>query len=1410
MSGRANKRNLEMTRKCHKVVRFVIILSQEKMGLMCLLKRVLRTSSSFLCGCLALISVLCGVANTSFAGPILRITEVMSSSGTGGTADWFELSNVGDTAADITGYKMDDGSFSSSSAVLLSGVTTIPPGESVIFVETALPLTDLPAFRTFWGLSASAQVGSYTGSGVSLGSGGDGVVIYTGSNVEVNRIQSTGAATTGSSFYYVFNSSGTLLSTGNPVSAEGTVGAFRSVNALGNIGSPGVSASSLELAFTSSLNKFAKVGQSYSSPITFQKKNGSDVATLSIVSGPAWLSLGNISQSAATLTGTPSATETGPQTITLGLSVAGQTTVELTGSITVFNTQPKVVLNEYNAVSETSLHASLDGDLRLGRIEGNGRDWFELVVRGTGFGTTVDMRRWKIQVSQVTGGARLTDTITLSQDNFWAAVPAGMILTFTEDNLAEGGYDTALNAEDRLSTAKYAWSNIWLGDTALIASVTGDSTSGIGTTTNGISISEDGTQIAVLNASNGYEFGPLGEGTWRYPEVNSTSNFYLSIDPSGVIDPTLVQADPRYSAIYFGKEPIMVSTFGLPNIGTAGIQPFFGVNPPYLASRPGRFAREGQITLATTDYRQNEDHSMTFEVRGKAGTAKPNWVTFTAGGLYADIDLAPLSGDAGIYELELVLTDTMTSVQTLEPYTVVVLPATSEVLVNEYNAVSSLNRLNGGVIPVPADGDGVDTFFGTVDGNGGDWLELVVVGNGSAGTTDLRGLKIEIDDGAGAKFVADEIIVLSQDPYWAAVPNGTILTFTEKTTAEGGLDTWIHKVNRLGQAGGSAEGNGAYAWSNIHYLDPVYIDQTVSTFGDGLGISSNNTQIRISKPRSGTAGQFDVVAGPVGEGVQPLAGVNNTEVLELEIDPTPFVSPYLPDVVTDTTTFIYDDGNGSTFGSPNSFSGGTEYQNFSAFKTASSAPTFSNQPIKFAVEGVAYSWTATTADAEGSSVTMAAVTKPSWLSLDGKTLSGTPPQNSAGFYDVELSATDGASTTPLKFRLTVFNNDPSIILNEYNAVDNAGTTLTFLNGGTQALDSAGGTASDVHFGRVPGNGEDWVEFVVTGNGSAGTTDLRGYTIEIDEGASSGTFAAKVKIKLSTASFWAAVPNGTILTFTESKTAEGGMDTNLVAGDNSATTGQRWANVWVGDLALITYTDLATNGYSLTAGVVSGINIDDTETQFRVLNSAGYPVSGPAGEGIAPLNNISNTDVLELEGHPTASVLPTDRSDDTVTPPKNGYDNSSKDSTFGAPNEWHLGSGGVLTTQDFTPYKAAVVTDGYALYLTSKGLPAGTGFDALVNGAQVGLVYAFGTASGSPANNGVMAVPTMSGNEMTYVFDRVIDPALTVKAFTSSNLVTWTEVAVVSAAGGVTPANFIKQKVVATGVGKLFVKISVTH
>src|SRR5262249_8695352 len=50
---------------------------------------------------------------------------------------WFELTNVCTAAENITGWRMDDDSNSISASVALNGITTIAPGESVIFIESA-------------------------------------------------------------------------------------------------------------------------------------------------------------------------------------------------------------------------------------------------------------------------------------------------------------------------------------------------------------------------------------------------------------------------------------------------------------------------------------------------------------------------------------------------------------------------------------------------------------------------------------------------------------------------------------------------------------------------------------------------------------------------------------------------------------------------------------------------------------------------------------------------------------------------------------------------------------------------------------------------------------------------------------------------------------------------------------------------------------------------------------------------------------------------------------------------------------------------------------------------------------------------------------------------------------------------
>jgi hypothetical protein len=183
----------------------------------------------------ALVGGLSALAFVASASAGLRVTEAMSSSGTGGTADWFEVSNYGTTAIDITGYKMDDNSFNFANAVALLGITSIGAGETVIFVEGSAG--DVSGFRSFWGGLSGVQVGFYSGSGVSFGSGGDAVVVYNASGTEVTQRATFGAATTGSSFY--FDSTGTSAGVVSTVGTIGTQITFATAGSPVNIGSLG-------------------------------------------------------------------------------------------------------------------------------------------------------------------------------------------------------------------------------------------------------------------------------------------------------------------------------------------------------------------------------------------------------------------------------------------------------------------------------------------------------------------------------------------------------------------------------------------------------------------------------------------------------------------------------------------------------------------------------------------------------------------------------------------------------------------------------------------------------------------------------------------------------------------------------------------------------------------------------------------------------------------------------------------------------------------------------------------------------------------------------------------------------------------------------------------------------------------
>lgn len=181
----------------------------------------------------------------------LAITEVYSAGSDNATyaADWFELTNFGTTAIDLSAFRMDDASESPLASVALRGVSSLAAGQSAIFIEgNATGTTDAAlasAFKTAWFGNAptSLLVGGYGGTSVTLGASADEVAIYDPSSPTPNVPVTTvffGAATAGRTF-----DNATLVNSYVPpfagislLSSVGVNGAFLSANGQ-EIGSPG-------------------------------------------------------------------------------------------------------------------------------------------------------------------------------------------------------------------------------------------------------------------------------------------------------------------------------------------------------------------------------------------------------------------------------------------------------------------------------------------------------------------------------------------------------------------------------------------------------------------------------------------------------------------------------------------------------------------------------------------------------------------------------------------------------------------------------------------------------------------------------------------------------------------------------------------------------------------------------------------------------------------------------------------------------------------------------------------------------------------------------------------------------------------------------------------------------------------
>jgi Lamin Tail Domain/PEP-CTERM motif len=194
-----------------------------------------------------LAAALLSVAALSSAQAQLIISEVApyASGNTPFAADWFELTNTGSAALSVSGWRMDDNSNAFTSAVAMSGISSIAAGESVVFMECATgcaPSTLFSNFRSYWGApAASIQIGTYGGAGVGLGAAGDAVNIFNSTGALLANV-SFGASTVGRTFDNSAGSTGAIAT----LSSLGVNGAYASVGtwtgvtpATHDIGSPG-------------------------------------------------------------------------------------------------------------------------------------------------------------------------------------------------------------------------------------------------------------------------------------------------------------------------------------------------------------------------------------------------------------------------------------------------------------------------------------------------------------------------------------------------------------------------------------------------------------------------------------------------------------------------------------------------------------------------------------------------------------------------------------------------------------------------------------------------------------------------------------------------------------------------------------------------------------------------------------------------------------------------------------------------------------------------------------------------------------------------------------------------------------------------------------------------------------------
>ncbi len=192
-----------------------------------------------------------------------------------------------------------------------------------------------------------------------------------------------------------------------------------------------------------------------------------------------------------------------------------------------------IVVNEWNAVEPTKVVS--EGDDALGSLPGNGGDWIELVV----VGDVVDLRGWRLQMQDWRGPA---GTIQFTEDLLLSALPAGTLLTISEDLPEDAAFDPT-NGDWRFH---------------LRASAEG---SGLYVVADDFDVTPTGWTVTVRDADGLVRMGPVGEGVEPRDGIGTEETGCLKATPTGAVT--------RWTESYAACDH---STYGSANVWDGGGQ----------------------------------------------------------------------------------------------------------------------------------------------------------------------------------------------------------------------------------------------------------------------------------------------------------------------------------------------------------------------------------------------------------------------------------------------------------------------------------------------------------------------------------------------------------------------------------------------------------------------------------------------------------------------------------------------------------------------------------------------------------------------------------------------------------------------------------------------------------------------